>query len=114
MWLAVHELQVMGDNEPSIARGDWAQVSESDCVRAASRTEKPRTSDEGQQALVGVVARVAGSRGGGAHRIHKTDLAPVVGANLAEIASNAKKTRGERPFMMCNPKALNGLNQVVG
>src|SRR5579864_9749367 len=45
--------------------------------------------------------------------INKTDLAPMVGANLDVMASDAKKMRGERPFVMCNLKALDGLDVVV-
>ncbi|MFL9894276.1 urease accessory protein UreG [Paraburkholderia sp. RL17-383-BIF-A] len=45
--------------------------------------------------------------------INKTDLAPMVGANLEVMASDAKKMRGERPFVMTNLKALDGLDEVV-
>ncbi|MEM5311997.1 urease accessory protein UreG [Paraburkholderia sp. JHI869] len=45
--------------------------------------------------------------------INKTDLAPLVGANLDVMASDAKKMRSERPFVMCNLKALDGLDQVI-
>ncbi|PXW23646.1 urease accessory protein UreG [Paraburkholderia caballeronis] len=45
--------------------------------------------------------------------INKTDLAPLVGANLDVMASDATKMRGERPFVMCNLKALDGLDQVI-
>ncbi|KQR84525.1 urease accessory protein UreG [Burkholderia sp. Leaf177] len=45
--------------------------------------------------------------------INKIDLAPYVGANLDIMASDAKKMRGERPFVMSNLKALDGLDQVV-
>jgi urease accessory protein len=45
--------------------------------------------------------------------INKTDLAPLVGANLDVMASDATKMRGERPFVMTNLKALDGLDQVI-
>jgi urease accessory protein len=45
--------------------------------------------------------------------INKTDLAPFVGANLDVMASDATKMRGERPFVMCNLMALDGLDQVI-
>ena len=45
--------------------------------------------------------------------INKIDLAPYVGANLDIMASDARKMRGERPFVMCNLKALEGLDVVV-
>jgi urease accessory protein len=45
--------------------------------------------------------------------IDVADLAPMVGANLDVMASDAKKMRGERPFVMTNLKALDGLDQVV-
>ncbi|BDC39136.1 urease accessory protein [Paraburkholderia steynii] len=45
--------------------------------------------------------------------INKTDLAPMVGANLEVMASDAARMRGARPFVMCNLKALDGLDRVV-
>jgi urease accessory protein len=45
--------------------------------------------------------------------INKTDLAPMVGANLDVMASDAAKMRGARPFVMCNLKALAGLDEVI-
>src|SRR6202158_4380370 len=45
--------------------------------------------------------------------VNKTDLAPMVGANLDVMASDARKMRGDRPFVMCNLKALDGLQDVV-
>jgi urease accessory protein len=45
--------------------------------------------------------------------INKTDLAPFVGANLEVMASDTTKMRGERPFVMCNLKAREGLADVV-
>ena len=45
--------------------------------------------------------------------INKIDLAPYVGANLDIMASDARKMRGERPFVMCNLQALEGLAAVV-
>src|ERR1700738_2913459 len=45
--------------------------------------------------------------------INKTDLAPHVGASLDVMESDTRKMRGERPFVMCNLKALEGLDHVV-
>jgi len=45
--------------------------------------------------------------------INKTDLAPLVGANLDVMASDTKKMRGERPYVMTNLKALEGVADVV-
>jgi urease accessory protein len=45
--------------------------------------------------------------------INKTDLAPHVGANLDVMASDTKRMRGERPFVMTNLKTQQGLDQVV-
>jgi urease accessory protein len=45
--------------------------------------------------------------------INKIDLAPYVGANLDIMASDTRKMRGERPFVMCNLKVLEGLDHVV-
>ncbi|KUY98732.1 urease accessory protein UreG [Burkholderia territorii] len=45
--------------------------------------------------------------------INKTDLAPLVGANLDVMASDTKKMRGERPYVMTNLKALEGVAGVI-
>ena len=45
--------------------------------------------------------------------INKTDLAPYVGANLEVIASDAKKMRGERPFVFTNLKKGDGVAEVI-
>ena len=45
--------------------------------------------------------------------INKTDLAPHVGASLDVMASDARRMRGERPFLMTNLKSGEGLQAVV-
>jgi len=45
--------------------------------------------------------------------INKTDLAPYVGANLDVMASDAKKMRGERPFIFTNLRSGDGMDKVV-
>ena len=45
--------------------------------------------------------------------INKTDLAPHVGANLDIMASDAKKQRGERPFVFTNLRKGEGVDQVI-
>ena len=45
--------------------------------------------------------------------INKTDLAPHVGASLEVMARDATRMRGERPFVMTNLKAGDGLAEVV-
>ena len=45
--------------------------------------------------------------------INKTDLAPMVGADLAVMAKDAAKMRGERPFVFTNLKTGAGLDQVI-
>ena len=45
--------------------------------------------------------------------INKIDLAPMVGASLEVMARDAKKMRGERPFVFTNLKTGQGLDQVV-
>jgi urease accessory protein len=45
--------------------------------------------------------------------INKTDLAPYVGASLPIMESDAKKQRGERPFVFTNLKSKAGLDTVV-
>lgn len=45
--------------------------------------------------------------------INKTDLAPHVGANLEVMATDAKKQRGERPFVFTNLRKGEGVDEVV-
>jgi len=44
--------------------------------------------------------------------INKTDLAPIVGADLGVMDRDAKAQRGERPFMFTNLKSGDGLDAV--
>jgi len=44
--------------------------------------------------------------------INKTDLAPIVGADLGVMDRDAKAQRGERPFMFTNLKSGDGLEAV--
>ena len=46
--------------------------------------------------------------------INKTDLAPLVGANLKVMARDSDKAREGRPFVFTNLKTLEGLDEVVG
>ncbi|SHG99760.1 urease accessory protein UreG [Massilia sp. CF038] len=45
--------------------------------------------------------------------INKTDLAPHVGANLDIMAQDAKRQRGERPFVFTNLRSGEGVAQVI-
>ena len=45
--------------------------------------------------------------------INKIDLAPMVGASLEVMDRDAKKMRGERPFVFSNLKTNVGLDQIV-
>lgn len=45
--------------------------------------------------------------------INKTDLAPHVGANLDVMARDAKRMRGDKPFLFTNLKAGEGVAEVV-
>lgn len=45
--------------------------------------------------------------------INKIDLAPYVGASLEVMERDAKKMRGERPFVFSNLKTGQGLDQIV-
>ena len=45
--------------------------------------------------------------------INKIDLAPMVGASLEVMAHDARKMRGERPFVFSNMKSGQGLAEVV-
>ena len=46
--------------------------------------------------------------------INKIDLAPLVGASLDVMERDARKMRGERPFVFSNLKTTQGLDQIVG
>ncbi len=45
--------------------------------------------------------------------INKIDLAPLVGADLAVMDRDARKMRGERPFVFSNLKAGTGLAEIL-
>jgi len=45
--------------------------------------------------------------------INKTDLAPIVGADLDVMDRDAKKMRGDKPFIFTNLKSADGLTRVV-
>jgi len=45
--------------------------------------------------------------------INKIDLAPMVGASLEVMGRDAKKMRGERPFVFTNLKTSHGLDAVI-
>lgn len=45
--------------------------------------------------------------------INKTDLAPLVGASLEIMDRDAKKMRGERPFLFTNLKEGKGVSEVA-
>jgi len=46
--------------------------------------------------------------------VNKIDLAPLVGADLAVMDRDARKMRGERPFVMTNLKKSEGLDRIIG
>jgi urease accessory protein len=45
--------------------------------------------------------------------INKIDLAPMVGASLAVMATDARAQRGERPFVFTNLKSGDGVQAVI-
>ncbi|NLH81205.1 MAG: urease accessory protein UreG [Phyllobacteriaceae bacterium] len=45
--------------------------------------------------------------------INKTDLAPLVGASLEVMARDAKRMRGERPFVFANMKSGEGVETIA-
>ncbi len=46
--------------------------------------------------------------------INKIDLAPLFGASLEVMDRDARRMRGERPFVFSNPKARRGLATSIG
>jgi urease accessory protein len=46
--------------------------------------------------------------------INKIDLAPYVGASLKVMEDDARKQRGEKPFVFTNLKSGQGVNEVIG
>src|SRR6516165_10773030 len=46
--------------------------------------------------------------------INKIDLAPHVGASLEKMEADARRMRGERPFVMTNLKKSQGLDRIIG
>ena len=45
--------------------------------------------------------------------INKIDLAPHVGASLEKMDTDARRMRGERPFVMTNLKKSDGLDRII-
>ncbi|KAA8734952.1 urease accessory protein UreG [Acinetobacter qingfengensis] len=45
--------------------------------------------------------------------INKTDLAPMVGANLDVMDQDAKRMRGDKPFIFSNMKTEDGLQEII-
>ncbi|HFQ91699.1 MAG TPA: urease accessory protein UreG, partial [Chromatiales bacterium] len=45
--------------------------------------------------------------------INKIDLAPYVGASLEVMARDARKMRGERPFVFSNMKSGEGVEEII-
>ncbi|KXJ54336.1 MULTISPECIES: urease accessory protein UreG [Neptuniibacter] len=45
--------------------------------------------------------------------INKIDLAPLVGASLEVMDTDAKRMRGERPFVFANLKQAKGLDDII-
>ena len=45
--------------------------------------------------------------------VNKTDLAPHVGASLEVMNRDARKMRGDRPFLFSNQKTGQGLREII-
>jgi len=45
--------------------------------------------------------------------VNKTDLAPLVGADLGVMDRDAKKMRGERPFVFAQVKSGQGVAEIA-
>ncbi len=46
--------------------------------------------------------------------INKIDLAPLVGANLEIMETDARRMRGARPFIFSNLKSGHGVDEIAG
>ena len=46
--------------------------------------------------------------------INKTDLAPMVGASLEVMERDARKMRGDKPFLFTNLKENTGVKEIIG
>ena len=46
--------------------------------------------------------------------INKTDLAPMVGADLAVMEADTRRMRGDRPYVMANLRGGVGVGEVIG
>ena len=46
--------------------------------------------------------------------INKIDLAPMVGASLEVMDADARRMRGEKPFVFSNLKTGDGLEKIMG
>ena len=46
--------------------------------------------------------------------INKIDLATHVGASLEKMDTDARRMRGERPFVMTNLRKSEGLDRIIG
>src|SRR5712672_4230334 len=46
--------------------------------------------------------------------INKIDLAPLVGADLSVMATDARRMRPQRPFVFSNLKSGHGVNEIAG
>ncbi|WP_438863010.1 urease accessory protein UreG [Neptunicella sp.] len=46
--------------------------------------------------------------------INKIDLAPMVGASLEVMDTDAKRMRGDKPFVFSNLKTLQGVDEIIG
>ena len=46
--------------------------------------------------------------------INKTDLAPMVGADLSVMDSDTKRMRGKKPYVFTNLKKGEGLADIIG
>ena len=98
-------------------------ISTSCSSRAAATTSPPRFQPELSDLTLYVIDVAAGDKiprkgGPGITKsdllvINKIDLAPLVGASLDVMARDAKKMRGDRPFVFTNLKTGQGLDTVV-
>ena len=86
---------------------------------AIQQYEPDALSDENLAKIQAEFDKIPSKGGAGITRsdllvINKIDLAPYVGASLEKMDTDARRMRGDRPFVMTNLKKSDGLGKIIG